>query len=207
MRGKWEKGDEKVKNEEISYQTKKKLAESLKTHLKKKTFSKITVSEIITDCGVNRKTFYYHFENIYELLKWMFEKEAINVVKEIVAIEDYEQAIVFVMDYVEHNKEILNSIYDTIGRDELKRFFFLDFTEIVTIMITSVEKNMEREMEKEFKEFVCNFCTAALSELLVEEIQKKKSDDKKKTLEYILRIFRAMIPGLLNENDFMKMKE
>lgn len=28
--------------------------------MEKKPLSKITVSEIIADCGVNRKTFYYH---------------------------------------------------------------------------------------------------------------------------------------------------
>lgn len=29
----------------------------------------IAVSEIVADCGVNRKTFYYHFDNIQALLK------------------------------------------------------------------------------------------------------------------------------------------
>ena len=37
--------------------------------MEKKPLSNITVSEIIADCGVNRKTFYYHFEDIYALLK------------------------------------------------------------------------------------------------------------------------------------------
>ena len=48
---------------------KKTLAVSLKRFMEKKPLSKITVSEIIADCGVNRKTFYYHFEDIYALLK------------------------------------------------------------------------------------------------------------------------------------------
>ena len=42
---------------------------SLQRFMEKKPLSKITVSEIIADCGVNRKTFYYHFEDIYALLK------------------------------------------------------------------------------------------------------------------------------------------
>ena len=63
-----------MKYEITSFNTKKSLAESLKKAMKSKTLSKITVSEIILDCGVNRKTFYYHFENIYALLKWMLEQ-------------------------------------------------------------------------------------------------------------------------------------
>ena len=53
-----------MRHEVTTYNTRKSLAESLKKAMRTKAFSKITVSEIIGDCGVNRKTFYYHFEDI-----------------------------------------------------------------------------------------------------------------------------------------------
>ena len=77
-----------MKHEITSLNTKKTLAESLKKIMKHKSFSKITVSEIISDCGLNRKTFYYHFEDIYALLKWILESEAIEVVKHFNLIVD-----------------------------------------------------------------------------------------------------------------------
>ena len=46
------------------------LADSLKRAISKKSFSKVTVSEIVEDCGINRKTFYYHFEDLYDLLSF-----------------------------------------------------------------------------------------------------------------------------------------
>ena len=49
-----------MKHEFTSMQTKRALAASLRNIMTHKSFSKITVSEIILDCGVNRKTFYYH---------------------------------------------------------------------------------------------------------------------------------------------------
>ena len=81
------------------------------------------MSEIIADCNVNRKTFYYHFEDIYDLLKWTLEQEAIDVVKNFDLLIDYEDAIRFVVEYVNKNAHILNCAYDSMGRDELKRFF------------------------------------------------------------------------------------
>ena len=60
-----------MKNEKISLMTKKVLASSLKELMRHKPFSKITVKEIIQNCGVNRNTFYYHFDDIYALLRWM----------------------------------------------------------------------------------------------------------------------------------------
>ena len=55
-------------HEEISLRTKKVLCASLKNQMMHKTFSKITVTELIRDCNINRKTFYYHFQDIYDLL-------------------------------------------------------------------------------------------------------------------------------------------
>ncbi|MGN1182967.1 MAG: TetR family transcriptional regulator, partial [Faecalibacillus sp.] len=90
-------------NEEISMNTKKKLSQSLKRHMQKKKLNKITVSDIVQDCQINRKTFYYHFKNIPDLVKWMLEEEAIEIVKKFDLMSDYEEAIIFVIEYVEQN--------------------------------------------------------------------------------------------------------
>ena len=62
-----------MRNEEISLNTKRKLAEKLKELMRKKAFDKITVTELIEGCKINRKTFYYHFEDIYDLLGQTFQ--------------------------------------------------------------------------------------------------------------------------------------
>ena len=108
-------------HQETSLQTKKMLCTSLKKIMKHKAFSKITVSELIKDCNVNRKTFYYHFEDIYGLLKWMLEQEAFEVVKQFDLLVNYRDAFDFAINYVEQNSFFLNCIYDSVGRDELKR--------------------------------------------------------------------------------------
>lgn len=64
-----------MKKENISLATKRKLARSLKKLMAKKDFDKITVREILEDADVARPTFYYHFEDIYSLMKWMFDTE------------------------------------------------------------------------------------------------------------------------------------
>ena len=70
-----------MKHEITSMNTKKLLSSSLKKLMEHKKLSKITVSEIIADCGVNRKTFYYHFKDIYDLLKWTLELETVEMLK------------------------------------------------------------------------------------------------------------------------------
>ena len=55
------------------------LAEALCQLLETKTLEKITVKDIVARCGVNRQTFYYHFHDVYDLMRWIFEREAANL--------------------------------------------------------------------------------------------------------------------------------
>ena len=50
--------------------TKRMLSLSLKKLLEKNTLDNITIQDITDDAEVSRKTFYYHFQDIYALLEW-----------------------------------------------------------------------------------------------------------------------------------------
>lgn len=177
-----------MKNEEISYQTKKALAASLKKALQKKPFSKITVSELIRDCNLNRNTFYYHFEDIYALLQWMFSEETLDVIKHFDLLTDYKAAIRFIMDYAETNAHILNCIYDSIGRDELKHFFGRDFARIIGSVLDQAEEASGEYMDPDFKNFVTLFYTEAIASILVDWLKEKEFWSREKTIDYLCRI-------------------
>ena len=77
---------------EASMKTKQAMADSLKRYMEVKSLSKITISAICEDCGINRKTFYYHFKDIYDLLKWTLEQESLVVVNQLDVMVDYEKS-------------------------------------------------------------------------------------------------------------------
>lgn len=189
-----------MKHEITSLNTKKTLAESLKKIMSKKPLSKITVTEIITDCGVNRKTFYYHFEDIYALLKWMLESEAIEVVKHFDLLVDYEDALLFVMDYVEKNEHILYCVYDSMGKEELERFFYTDFNEIVLSIIDGAEKESGMTLSQEYKKFLCNFYIEALVGILIDWTKNRMERNREQTIKYVVDTIRLSLIGIMREN-------
>ena len=65
--------------------------------MKKKSLSKISISEIVKECQINRKTFYYHFEDIYDLLEWHLEQEVAQIIKSIHSPDDFETAFVSIV--------------------------------------------------------------------------------------------------------------
>lgn len=58
--------------------TKKALADSLKEQLKIEPLDKICIAEICDRCNLNRKSFYYHFEDKTDLINWIFDTEYLS---------------------------------------------------------------------------------------------------------------------------------
>lgn len=185
-----------MKHEEATLQTKTALATSLKKYMAKKPLGKITVSEIIADCDVNRKTFYYHFEDIYALLKWLLEQEAIEVVKKFDLLIDYEDAIRFVISYVQDNAHILNCAYDSIGRDELRRFFYNDFVSVIRKIIDDCEEKCGLSVADGFKGFICDFLTEATAGMLIMGFKEKKELKQQDVISNITVILDSL-PDIL----------
>ena len=55
--------------------TKKVLAYALKNLMETRPLNKITVGDICEACDMNRKSFYYHFQDKYDLVNWIFYTE------------------------------------------------------------------------------------------------------------------------------------
>lgn len=184
-------------NEEASYKTKCELAETLKKLMLQKPFSKITISEIIRECNVNRKTFYYHFEDIYALLKWIFEQEAIEIFKKYDFWNDYKAAIAFVFDYVENNSYIINCAYDSLGRDALKDFFCQDIINIVRNIIVQTENTLDISVDNDFRNYLCNLYTEGIAGMIIQLFQNPDSFERQKIIDYTGIIVNSSIPSVL----------
>ena len=62
--------------------TKKAIAAALKQVCREKPFDKISIADITAICGLNRQTFYYHFQDKYELLSWIYYNENFSKITE-----------------------------------------------------------------------------------------------------------------------------
>lgn len=55
--------------------TKKALRDALQEMMQERPFEKVTVSQLCARCGIQRKSFYYHFKDKYDLLCWIFDED------------------------------------------------------------------------------------------------------------------------------------
>lgn len=184
-------------NEEQTYQTKKALSDALKQRMAHTPVSKISIRELVEDCNINRKTFYYHFQDVPALLKWTFEQDAFEVLRQFDLLIDQRDAFRFVIGYVTENRRILNCALDSVGQTELKRFFQQDFYEVVQSGIDGIARQLEIEPTASYRHFLCRMYTEMVAGMLIDAIQLKDSRDQDELLEYLLISIPASIQGAL----------
>lgn len=155
-------GDNKrMKKEEVTFATKQSIANALKKLMEQKSVDKITVKEILEGANVTRPTFYYHFEDIYDLVRWMFETELLELLKKSENCLTWDEGILLVLEYVEQNRKVCLCAYNSLGREAMQRYFF-DSTK--TILQRFVDVLLEEiPAKKENVDFIVEFYTVAMT--------------------------------------------
>lgn len=176
--------------------TKEAFAQALKQSVRKKPLSKVTVSELVQACGVNRKTFYYHFQDLYDLLAWTLEAEAMEVVRQFRLPMDYERAIRYVMEYVERNDYLICCAYDVMGREQMKRFFYADFAEVITAAVEGAGITAGPGLQS----FAVEFYTDAIADTLIRWAKERDRRNK----EDVVRWLCAILGSVLEQRNAMR---
>ena len=60
--------------------TKRAIKSSFMKLLNEQPLSKISVRDIVEDCGINRNSFYYHFQDIPSLIEEIIKEEADKII-------------------------------------------------------------------------------------------------------------------------------
>lgn len=144
--------------------TKRQLAESLKKSMTQKPLEKITIRELVEDCGLNRQTFYYHFEDIYDLLKWMFQQEAVSLLEKHEGIMVWQDGLLQLFHYLEDNRAICLCALHSLGHTHLKRFFYTDINSIVTRAVELISE--EHALPNKNAAFLSHVLTLSLAGLM-----------------------------------------
>ena len=167
--------------EKMSKHTKNALGESLKKLLLKKPLNKITVTEIVEDCGVNRMTFYYHFHDIFDLLEWVCLKDAEREIEEQRSSSSWEEALLQIFAKVLNNKAFVTNISQSVSKDYLEQYIYR-VSEAIFIRIIE-ERDLDSSLNNKDKKIIASYYKHAFLGILLNWIEDDMQDDPKEIIE------------------------
>ena len=181
-------------------ETKLLMSEALKRLIKDRPFSKITVQDIVSECNINRNTFYYHFENNYDLLSFTYEQEVQNIVDFFhEANATVPQAMDFVLDYIDKNIPLCTCAYESLGEQQLKIIFEKDLIEFVRATIDYMALQAATKFSEDLKSFVAYSYSNLLSSQIIWYIRHSEDLDKEIFRQCLQTFFTASLKSVLEE--------
>lgn len=169
--------------------TKQLMANSLKKLMLEKPLNKISIRELVDDCGVNRQTFYYHFQDIYGLLEWILEKEVLSIIDDNDKFLTWQEAGLYLLRYMESNSTILLCALNSLGRTAIKAFLFSDIKNVATKYITHLASDID--VSEEDFEHVVHYFTVCFGSLLEDWL----SSGSKGSPEELIDILDTIVSG------------
>ena len=106
----------------VSKLTKRALAASLKKLLAQKPLSKITIADITEDCGMNRMTFYYHFQDIYDLIDWICQEEGERAFQGRKVYNTWQEGFIALCHAVIENQAFILGVYRSVQREQVENY-------------------------------------------------------------------------------------
>ena len=175
--------------------TKESLASALKQMMAVKPIDKITVKDLVEICGVNRQTFYYHFDDVYDLLEWVFEEDANRVLPHEVVFDHWKEDVMIFMQYLQENSTFTLNVYNSNSRLYMLRYLEEKMAGCIRSFAVIVSEGMN--IDRQDFEFVVQFYAKCAIGFIAQWMDLGMQMPKEITRERILRVMNDSVENIL----------
>ena len=169
--------------------TEKAIIDSFINLLNEKPLDKITVKDIVEDCGINRNTFYYHFDDIPSLVSRILEDETNRALSLHGDVDSWEEGFIAAAQFALNNKRLIYHIYNSVSREVFERYLNDITWDIMYRFVDTIGRDVAcPELDKKL---IASFYKSALVGMVLDWLAKGMKYDP----EEIIHRLGAMLDG------------
>lgn len=180
--------------------TQKAIMQTFMNILQKKSLDKITVKDIIETTGINRNTFYYYYDDIYDLIDAIFKEETRKVLAEETENCTFYEEYVRAASIVTENKQAIIHIYNSKSKDILYNYLEQVTLFCVRKFVTSAAEKYN--LSQDGVEYITFFYSSAIIGSTMYWVKNGMESYPEKILKQIASSFEATIDDMIK--DFVK---
>ena len=180
---------------EASEAAKWEICSSLKSLMTQKSLNKITVAEIMQSCGMARQHFYYHFEDIYDAVRWMFDQEAVALLREHEGVMLWQDGLLQLFQYLQENRAVCLCALHSISREHLKRFFQTDVHVIIQGTIQRIAEELNYQVSDGEVDLLTKFYVGALASMMEEWLLGNIQETPEELIRFADQLLKDHVRG------------
>lgn len=171
--------------------TKKAIIEAFLTLVAKKPLSKITVKDIVDECGINRNTFYYHFQDIYALVDEYFLSEAEEMLKSVRDGKSWTDVFTDFAESLEQDRSIVMNFYRNLGKEQFGKYLHTISKSLISRMLHSM--NGVEQLSEADEKLISAFYSHAFCGICFDWLESGMKENGK---TFVLRLKNIFEPSL-----------
>ena len=113
----------------------------------------ITVQAITAECGISRNTFYYHYSDIYALLKAMLQRDMDTLLARRQPREHASEGLRRLIEYISTRQRMVQHIYSAVGHATMEDYLLDTTWDLFMAYILDTAEGLNPS--KEDLEFIC----------------------------------------------------
>lgn len=166
------------------------IAEAFMTLSKTKDVDKITVTDLVKACHISRQTFYYHFQDILEVIEWSVQQAFQEILARRMDTDAPEDTL---RTFIESSSEadvLLKKLLHSQRREQIETIFVNAVRSYLQEVLNRQE--LKSDLPLADAKIMLDFCTYGIVGLLLENCGKK-SLDKEKMANQMVRLISKRI--------------
>ena len=153
--------------------------------LTERPISQITVKDIVEDCGVNRNSFYYHFQDIPSLLEEIIVEMTAKVIENLPEESTFEEKVTAALEEINLNKRMIYHIYGSSNRE----FYEKQLMKICVTRTYIRSRDYSEKVASKDLEFVISYLKCELFGQLIDWLNHDMSYDIVEHSRILCRMF------------------
>lgn len=141
---------------------------------KKKDIDKITVKELAENCNISRQSFYYHFQDIYEVLEWTINRIVKITVDYSLTAESAKTAMRILFFMVVDNREAFAKMLSSQRRDIIEKVMVNGMRKYIRTLL--LRKAVDKELDFKKHEAQIDFCVYGIMGFMLKCAVQKRVD-------------------------------
>lgn len=171
--------------------TKKALAVSLKKLLLKKPLDKITVKDITDQCGVNRQTFYYHFDDVADLIEYICISDCEEVLGNNKTYNTWQEGFLAIFDLMVKDKPFIMNIFYSVSLETIQLYLYRMVFNLIYNVVD--EESKGKNISKENKSFIADFYKYGFVGLVFDWVKRGMNDDPNLIIDRLSQLVKGSI--------------
>jgi len=185
--------------------TKKAIIQTFQDMLVEMPFDKITVSALVARCGLSSNTFYYHFQDIYDLLEVWLGQEEEKYLHHGSDPATWEADIRTVLHILQDNPKPVYHLVNSLSRDRLERYIFSSlepqFYEFVR------QQTQGLSIPEERLQYISSFFCYSLLGFVLKFLWSNMSTDVDASIAHLAKIYGGIIAFMIEQAQKEESKE